>query len=245
MNQGAVTWLVTGTMLLQTVVIGNTSDLLEGLVRYATRDYGRAIEELLPLANQGNPVAQEILAKIFLKGDDPTVRDNSAALKWLIQAAEAGRGEAQFELGKIYRDGRGVPVDNIMAMYWLARAAKRGMPDANNAVGEMYLSRPELSRPDFSREATTARGFFLSGAQLGSAAAMYNLGMIYLAGDEVAQDEIEAYKWFELSAQSSVGQEHDDALRALTTLREQLTPLQVGVAMAAANAWAGQRHRNE
>ena len=53
----------------------------------------------------------------------------------------------------------------------------------------------------------------------------------------MAPDSIEAYKWFELSAQSSAGQERDIALRALSTLRERLTPVQVGMAMAAVNDW--------
>ena len=46
---------------------------------------------------------------------------------------------------------------------------------------------------------------------------MYNLGALYLDGQVVARDEIEAYKWFELSAQVGVGQELDNALGALRT----------------------------
>jgi TPR repeat protein len=71
----------------------------------------------------------------------------------------------------------------------------------------------------------------------GHAGAMYHLGTIYLLGHGVAQDAIEAYKWFELSAQTSAGQERDTALRALSALRERLTPLQVGRAMTAVNDW--------
>jgi len=48
----------------------------------------------------------------------------------------------------------------------------------------------------------------------GGVGAMYNLGMIYLVGHGVTQDGIEAYKWFELSAQAGAGQERDRALRA-------------------------------
>ena len=69
---------------------------------------------------------------------------------------------------------------------------------------------------------------------------MYHLGTIYLLGHGVAQDAIEAYKWFELSTQTSAGQERDTALRALSALsalRERLTTLQVGRAMTAVNDW--------
>lgn len=117
-------------------------------------------------------------------------------------------------------------------MYWFDRAAQQGVPDAYNAIGELYLG-----HPDVLEGAAAARRFFLSGANLGNAGAMYNLGMIYLLGHGVTQDGIEAYKWFELSAQTGAGQERDIALRALSTLRERLTPLQVGTATAAVNHW--------
>jgi Sel1 repeat len=230
--QVAVTWLIAVTLLLQTLVSGNTSDLFEGLIRYATRDFGRAIEELRPLADRGDAVAQEILGKIHLTGDLAT-RNDITAFNWFLLSAERGRAESQFELGRMYRDGVGVSADSHMAMHWFELAAKRGMPDAYNAAGELWLGRSH-----FSKDAAAARRFFVNGAHLGSAAAMYNLGLIYLVGDRVDQDEIEAYKWFELSAQASVGQEHDNALRALVTLRERLTPMQVGVALVAARSWA-------
>ncbi len=117
-------------------------------------------------------------------------------------------------------------------MYWFDRAAKQGAPDAYNAIGELYLG-----HRDVLEDAAAARRFFLSGANLDNAGAMYNLGMIYLAGHGVTQDGIEAYKWFELSAQMGAGRERDNALRALGTLSERLTPLQVGMAMAAVNDW--------
>ncbi len=220
------------TLSLQTIVTGSASDLIEGLVRYAAGDDARAVEVLRPLADQGDAVAQEILGEIHLTGER-TTRDNTAAFKRFLQAAERGRASAQLELGRIYRDGVGISVDGMKAMYWFDRAAKQGVPEAYNALGELYLG-----HPDVLEDAPAARGSFLRGADLGNAGAMYNLGMIYLVGHGVPPDKIEAYKWFELSAQTSVGQEHDSALRALDRLREHLTPLQVAMAMAAANDWA-------
>src|SRR6266508_892877 len=229
--QGAATGTLAMTLLLQAVVTGSTSDLIEGLTRYATHDHARAIEVLRPLADQGDAVAQEVLGKIHLTGEG-TTRDNVVAFKRLLQAAERGRAEAQLELGRMYRDGVGISADGNLAMYWFDRAAKQGAPDAYNAIGELYLGHPGVLE-----DAAAARRFFLSGANLDNAGAMYNLGMIYLVGHGVTQDGIEAYKWFELSAQTGAGQERDSALRALSTLRERLTPLQVGMAMAAVNDW--------
>ena len=131
----------------------------------------------------------------------------------------------------MYRDGLGVSVDGRRALYWFDRAAKQGSPDAYNAVGELYLG-----HSDVSEDVAEARRFFLIGATLDHAGAMYNLGLIYLAGRGVTQDEIQAYKWFTL-AQAAAGEERDSALGALTALAERLTPVQVGMAVTAANNW--------
>jgi hypothetical protein len=229
--QVAATGTLVITLLLQAVVTGSTSDLIEGLTRYAMHDHARAIEVLRPLADQGDAVAQEVLGKLHLSGEG-TTRDNIVAFKLFLQAAERGRAEAQLELGRMYRDGVGISADGNLAIYWFDRAATQGASDAYNAIGELYLG-----LPDVLDDAAAARRFFLSAANLNNARAMYNLGMIYLAGHGVTQDGIEAYKWFELSAQTGAWQERDIALRALSTLRERLTPLQVGMAMAAVNDW--------
>ncbi len=46
----------------------------------------------------------------------------------LMRAAEAGYAPAQFELGWLFRNGRGVPVDDVQAQSWLARARAQGYP---------------------------------------------------------------------------------------------------------------------
>jgi hypothetical protein len=229
--QGAATATLAMILLLQAVVPGRAGDLIEGLTRYAMRDHARAIEVLHPLADQGDAIAQEILGKIHLTGEG-TTRDNSVAFKRFLQAAEQGRTVAQLELGRMYRDGVGISADGNLAMYWFDRAAKQGASDAYNAIGELYLG-----HPDVPNDAAAARRFFLNGASLDNAAAMHNLGAIHLVGHGVTQDGIEAYKWFELSARTGAGQDRDMALRALRTLRERLTPLQVGTAMTAVNDW--------
>lgn len=229
--QAATTGALALALLLQEVVTGRASDLIEGLTRYTMRDHARAIEVIRPLADQGDAVAQEVLGKMYLAGEG-TARDNTVAFKRFLQAAEGGRADAQLELGRMYRDGVGISADGNLAMYWFDRAAKQGSPAAFNAIGELYLG-----HPDVLEDTAAARRFFLRGANLDNAEAMYNLSTLYLVGHGVTQDEIEAYKWFELSAQTGVGQERDIAHRALSRLRERLTPSQVGMAMAAVNDW--------
>jgi TPR repeat protein len=229
--QKATTGLLAVILWSQAAVAGSASELIDGLIKYVMHDHAGAIEVLRPLADQGDGVAQETLGRIYLAGEGAK-RDNIDAFKWFLLAAKQGRTEAQWELGRMYRDGIGISADADMAMFWFDRAAKQGSPAAYNAIGEL-----SLRHPDVLQDAAAARGFFLSAASLDDAGAMYNLGLIYLVGRGVTQDEIEAYKWFELSARAAVGREHESALRALSSLSERLTPVQVKNAMAAASDW--------
>lgn len=53
-------------------------------------------------------------------------------------AAENGDVNAQYHLGSMYFDGRGVKTDYIEAMKWLHMSADRGHAGAQNRLGLMY-----------------------------------------------------------------------------------------------------------
>lgn len=212
------------TLFAQTVIACNAADFFEGLGRYARFEYRLAIEILRPLADGGDPVTQELLGNMYSRPHG-IEGDQTAALYWYGRAGQQGRVEAQFELGKIFRDGLGTAVDGKLAVFWFSQAAKRGAPHAFGALGEMYLGHPDLPEDNI-----VAREWFRKGAQLDNAAAMYNLGLIYHTGRGVVQDEVEAHKWLDLSARRAVGRERDIALLALSRIAERLTPAQVKIA---------------
>src|SRR3954471_16921016 len=108
--------------------------LTDALMPYAKRDYARALALLIPLAEQGNAVAQLKLGMIFSRGKTGTP-DHVAALGWFTKAAEQGQVEAQFELGRIYRDGLGMSVNGNAALSWFERAAEKDTPHAFTALG--------------------------------------------------------------------------------------------------------------
>jgi TPR repeat protein len=66
---------------------------------------------------------------------------------------------------------------------------------------------------------------------------MYNLGVLYALGQGVAQDEIEAFKWFALAA-AGIGEDRDRALRARSRLAERLTPVEVSWAASRVEDWS-------
>jgi TPR repeat protein len=70
---------------------------------------------------------------------------------------------------------------------------------------------------------------------------MYNLGVLHALGRGVVQDEIEAFKWLDLAADTGVGEERDKALRARTQLAERLTPVEVSWAEGRVEDWSRSR----
>ncbi len=54
------------------------------------------------------------------------------------QAAEQGDASAQYSVGDMYFEGRGVSRDNVQAVKWYRLAAKQGYTCAQCSLGFMY-----------------------------------------------------------------------------------------------------------
>jgi TPR repeat protein len=66
------------------------------------------------------------------------VRPSDAlAASWLRRAADQGHAEAQYQLGRQYLDGRGVPLDRKEAVVWLRKAADAGHAQASALLGRL------------------------------------------------------------------------------------------------------------
>ena len=64
--------------------------------------------------------------------------DSVAAVRKLKPLAEQGNSEAQFNLGSLYYQGRGVPQDYKEAVKWLRKAAEQGNVFAQTTLGTIY-----------------------------------------------------------------------------------------------------------
>lgn len=58
---------------------------------------------------------------------------------WIQAEADAGNGDAQMALARLYRHGDKVPRDDAAAVAWLEKAARSGNPDANLHLGHALL----------------------------------------------------------------------------------------------------------
>ena len=64
--------------------------------------------------------------------------DYAAEIALVRPMSEKGYPFAQFNLGVLYDQGKGVPQDNAQAMQWYQKAAEQGLPQAQINLGIMY-----------------------------------------------------------------------------------------------------------
>lgn len=87
-------------ILLVALSLPAFADLAAGQRAAENDDYATALKEFLPLARQGNAVAQYNLGKMYLQGRG-VAQDYKEAVRWLRLAAEQGDMGAQADLGAL------------------------------------------------------------------------------------------------------------------------------------------------
>ena len=111
------------------------ADLKSAKRAYDQKNYGIALKELTPLAEQGNAEAQVLLGNMYLTGRG-VLKDPDRAVKLFKASAEQGNADAQFFLGSIYL----LPHTDIPeGLKWLRLSAEQGNQDAQLLLGKSYL----------------------------------------------------------------------------------------------------------
>ena len=121
--------------------------------------------------------------------------------KHLLEAAEQGDAEAQFNLGIIYENGLNdskyaVEGSRPEAIRWMLAAAEQGLARAQIKLAEMYDAEPETP----GSAATACRWYLLataalSGAQLQKARSDYLRTSLRLTSSELAKVRRFAQDW--------------------------------------------------
>ena len=134
--------------------------------------------------------------------------------------ARAGHGDAdaQYELGIMYAEGRGVPQNDAVAFAWYRQAAEQGVAEAQFNVGLMYSAGRGVPRDE--AEAVT---WYQQAAAQGLAEAQVNLGVIFAAGQVVVSDLVTAYIYFSHALDRLTGEQRDQVLAARNTVVEAMT----------------------
>jgi len=109
--------------------------------------------------------------------------------------AEQGDANAQYNLGKMYFQGRGVSEDYAVAARWYRKAAEQGEAQAQNNLAFMYSQGKGVPR-DYTESAR----WYRKAAEQGDAHAEYGLGFEYHYGLGVPPNPAEAVRWYRKAA---------------------------------------------
>ena len=154
--------------------------------------------------------------------------DYATALREWRPLAEQGDALAQYNLGILYRKGRGVPQDDVQARQWYAKAAAQGLAKAQFNLGTLYFN-GEGGPKDYQQ----ALRWFRLAADQGEALAQTKIAIMYDEGQGVPRNIVQAYKWCSLAATN--GDKSAPLLRDM--LAKQMTPAQIAKAQALAKEW--------
>lgn len=140
------------------------------------------LEKTTRLAEEGNIDAAMTLGYMYLYGTDGVSRDNEKAFHFYELAAKTGDPIALNNLGSLYFNGIGVPVNYAKAIKLFEQAAQNGNNDA--AVNLAFI---KLTSEDDDQNAQ-AIDLFTQAAANGSNTAKFMLGYAYYKGFVVSQD---------------------------------------------------------
>jgi TPR repeat protein len=159
-------------------------------------------------------------------------QDDEAAVSWYRKAAEQAHRGAQFILGYMYAQGRGVPRNDGEALRWYRRAADQGSDLSQTNLGLMYYEGSGVQKND-----AEAAKWWRKAADQGEALAQYGLGLMYDEGRGVQQNYVLAHMWYDLAAK----QGNQDAIRNRGLVARLMTPAQIVEARRSAGAWKSKR----
>ncbi len=159
--------------------------------------------------------------------------DYATAIREWRPLANQGLADAQYNLGVMYRKGRGVPQDDAEAVKWYRKAAEQGHAVAQVSLGVMYGERRGVTQ-DYAE----ALQWWRKAAEQGVAGAQNNLGVMYSYGRGVPQDYVQAHMWLNLAAsRHPPGEKRDEAVKNRDNLAAKMTPAQISEAQKLAREW--------
>ena len=132
------------------------------------QDNTQAVAWYQKAAAQGNTDAQKVLNTMqanMTGNNERPVRGAGGqdAVQAVRRAAAQGLAQAQYNLGLMYAEGRGVQRDDVQAVAWYQKAAAQGFAQAQNNLGLMYAEGRGVQRDDVQAVAwlqkAAAQGF--------------------------------------------------------------------------------------
>ena len=176
----------------------------------------------------GEPL-QPVVTYDFQKGLEAYERgDYATALREFKALAEQGDASAQFNLGVMYKKGRGVTQDYAQAVKWYRLAAEQRDAVAQTILGFMYEKGQGVTQ-DYAQ----AVKWYRLAAEQGYAAAQNSLGLSYTTGKGVTRDYVQAHMWFNLATV----QGHKNSAKGRDLVEKRMTTADISKAQRMARQW--------
>ena len=195
--------------------LGQIAEQQETAGAEAVKLYRQAVD-------QGSDAAALRLGALAIEGQLEGKMAPHRMVPWVTALAQQAAQEKQeYEAGQEAQEGQhqlGAEA-GAAAQAWLRRQAEAGLRPAQAALGQLLLTRGE---------AATAAPWLVKAAETGEVQAQHQLGRLYIQGDGVPQDYVQAYKWLNVAAAGG----SSDALEMRTVVADLMTPDQVAEAQA-------------
>jgi hypothetical protein len=154
--------------------------------------------------------------------------DYATALGEWQPLAEQGQALAQYQLGLLYANGKGVTKDDAKARQWYEKAAIQGHTEAQVNLG-VLLMYARGGQQDYKM----AVYYLRLAANQGNDLAQRRLGQMYERGEGVQQDYVKAYMWYSLGSANGV----EAGARLRDALAKRMEPDQIAEAQKLAREW--------
>ena len=210
----------------------------DGETAVKQQDYATALKIFRPLAEAGDPRAQNQLAWMYESGLG-VPRDKAEGERWTRKAAEQGNSEAELNLG--FKYDLYEPKDYAQAIAWYRKAADHGNAMAQEVLGATYYQ-GKIAPQNFA----LAVEWFRKAADQGDFDAQHSLGLMYEQGQGVPQDYVRAHMWLNLAIASAANSKYiladmpEEVAKRLADrerIAAKMTPEQIAEAQRLASAW--------
>ena len=156
----------------------------------AEKNHRQALHWYRLAARQGSQPAQDMLQALSGQARERQLEQQ------LLEHAEQGDAQAQYEVGRRFWNGDGVDQDHKQAADWFDRAARQGLAAAQCALGLCY------ERDDgVEQDMWQAAAWYQWAAQQDDVEAQLHLSECYEKGRGVPKDKEKAAEWLYKAAQ--------------------------------------------
>jgi uncharacterized protein len=158
-------------------------------------EFGKALELLTPLAEQGDSDAQFLLGYLYFTNADVSYLESTA---WLQKSAEQSNPMACYYLSIDVNDPNCLS-DKDRKKY-LEKSALLGYPNAQRDLGCAYAT----GEKGFKKNESKALWWYKKAAEQGYPDAQFNLGTMLLNGEGCAKNIHEGIEWIKKSDENGI-----------------------------------------